>query len=603
MKKLPLLTALIAFTGQISYSQCTMIEVPLSEKIRASQTIFEGAVVSQNSFWNADHTNIFTANIIDVFKVFKGDIISGKVEIVTEGGKVNDEMEIVDPSLNLNVGEIGMFFAQPSSVINSLSGIAGNLKFEPSASVQSFVKYDLIDRVGTTAFKKYTDINSQLYGAIQIQTGQNYKEFKSFDINRQRSAAKNAMAPVITGFSPTTITGGTLSELTINGSGFGASVGSGKVEFKNVDDGGASLLTANPGNITSWTDTQIKILVPAKGGTGTIRVTDATGSSAVNSTGTLTVTYGQMTTIDAGKETRINFSNQNTTGGYSFQYASNFVSNTAAVASFERALKTWRCATLSNYKMASTTTSITCQAKDGVNMVSFDNNCILGGSLLGKTFTFYTACSKNSVYYWILAEMDIEFAGAAAGGSWNYGPGATSGTKTYDFESTALHELGHAQLEAHCINVPKLMHWSRAAATDVRTLDPNIDIACVNDNLSRSIVSNPCGATAHIKISSATCSVIGIDEAVANNPNVSVYPNPFVNSATLHLESSFFRAAGTISFALFDVLGNQIEAPVIVNSENFEIFREGLSDGVYFYRLKNAENIFATGKLILSGNN
>ncbi|MBI2270064.1 MAG: T9SS type A sorting domain-containing protein [Bacteroidetes bacterium] len=600
MKKLFLLTAAVVFAELSAYSQCGTIEVPLSEKIEASRVIFEGSVVRKSSFWNTEHTNIYTSNIIEVYKVLKGTISGTRVELVTEGGVVGTEMEIVTPGIELNENETGLFFVQPSSVTNSITAMPANLKFEPAVNVQSFIKYDLVDRVATDAHKVYTDVEKELYGVIKNKSGQDHKVIKQFNISQTKNAAKTSSAPVISSFSPTTITAGTLSVLTINGSGFGTNSGSAKVEFKNADDGGSSYNTVPASNISSWSDGQIQVMVPSKAGTGTFRVTDNTGSSIV-SNNSLTITYDQMTYHDGSKENRLNLTNQNTTGGYTFQYNSSFKTNTAAVAAFERALKTWRCATLCNYTIGNTTTSVGCQGQDGVNIVSFDNGCILGGSLLGKTFTFYSACTKNSVSYWILKEVDIQFAASAAGGSWNYGPGATSGTKVYDFESTALHEIAHAQLEAHVINIPKLMHWTRNAATDVRTLDAAIDIACNNDNIARSLTNNPCGATGHVKISAGVCSVIGIDESTANNPGVSIYPHPFDNSATLSLDPELLRSAGPVSLALFDIIGNQARVPVNISSENYVLSRDGLSNGVYFYQLKNEEKVFATGKLILTG--
>lgn len=600
MKKLFLLTAVVVFAELSTYSQCATLEVPLTEKIETSQVIFEGNVIHKSSFWNTEHSNIYTSNIIEVYKVFKGHISADRVELVTEGGVVGTEMEIVTPGIELSENETGLFFVQLSSVTNSATAMPLSLKFEPAISVQSFIKYDLIDRIAVDAFKTYTNIESGLYKEISRQVGYGYNIIKQFNIDKVKSSTKISVAPVISSFSPTAITAGTLSTLTINGSGFGTNSGSAKVEFKNADDGGSSYNTVPASNIISWSDGEIQVKVPSKAGSGTFRVTDNAGTSVISGN-SLTVTYDQMTYNDGTKENRLNLTNQNTTGGYTFQYNSSFKTNTPAVAAFERALKTWRCATLCNYTIGNTTTSVGCQGQDGANIVSFDNGCILGGSLLGKTFTFYSACTKNSISYWILKEVDILFAASASGGSWNYGPGATSGTKVYDFESTALHELAHAQLEAHVINAPKLMHWTRNAATDVRTLDPSIDIACNSDNIARSLGNNPCGATGHVKISTGACSVIGIDETPFNNPGVSIFPNPFDNSATLSLDPELLRSAGPVSLTLFDIIGNQAGVSLNISSENYVLNRDGLSNGVYFYQLKNEEKVFATGKLILSG--
>lgn len=602
MKKLYLLTATALFSVTSAYSQCAMIEVPLTERIAASQSIIEGKVVDRVSFWNTEHTHIFTANTIEVYKVLKGNAIASQIELVTEGGTVGTDMEIVTPTLELSEGLAGMFFLKASEVTNSATGMSSDLKFQPTADIQSFVKYDMVDQIGTDMFKTYTDISAQLYNVISTQAGKAYQTIKPFDIHQPKSASAKINAASISSFSPTTITAGTSSTLTINGTGFGTTKG--KVEFKNADDGGASYIAPNATtNITSWTDTQIQVIVPSYGschaGTGIIRVTPS-GGSAVTSGSSLTVTYGQTTTNDGTAEWRLKLANINSSGGYSLIYSNSFTANAPAVAAFERALVTWKCASYINFVRSGTTTSVNCTANDGSSIVSFDTGCPLGGSLLGKTFSYYTACSKSSVWYWIQNEFDIVFATAAGGQTWNFGPGATSGGKQ-DFESTCLHELAHAQLEAHVINIPKLMHWSRNSNTDVRTLDPAIDLACVNDNISRSSTSNPCGKTMHVKVSAATCSVIGVNELSDYSKYVSIYPNPFSSTATLHIDAYLLSSAGNITFNLYDMLGNQVRAVTNINTENYEIESSGLSNGVYFYRLKSANQILTSGKLVLTG--
>ncbi|MGQ0829930.1 MAG: T9SS type A sorting domain-containing protein [Bacteroidota bacterium] len=581
------ISMLFAFAGlSASYSQCNMIDVPLSERINTSTAIFEGKVVDKVSFWNSQHTNIFTANKIEIYKVFKGDISSTFVEIISEGGIVDDQMEIVTPSLDLSKDETGIFMAQQASTNNSPGNIQNHLKFETVASTEGFVKYDLIEQSAYDGFNKYTNIQEQLYNAISDQVGSSFKVVKPFNIDEASNNTNRNMLAPITSFSPTTINAGTLSVLTINGSGFGTS---GTVSFKNADDGGATYINANAPNIVSWTDGQIQVRVPSKAGTGTIRV------NSTVSTGTLTVTYNQMTAIDGSNvENRMKLRNHNTTGGYTFKFNTNFNTNTAAVAASNRAMETWRCATQRNM-ITSGTSSIGCQAKDGTNIISFDAGCVLGGNLLGKTFTYYDACSSGGTWYWTLTQIDIIFAAAAGGGVWNYGPGATTGGK-YDFESTALHEWGHATLEGHVINAPKLMHWVRAANTDVRTLDAAIDIACGNEVVTRSITTNACGPTVMTKL--GTSCITGITEEEANN-NVTIYPNPFDNSAILHINNP----GENVSVALYDVLGKEVKRITNIKNENVLISRDNLPDGIYFYLVKDNEKTIATGKVILANNN
>ena len=168
-----------------SFAQCMLYEVPISDRIQSSSAIIEGKVISQSSFWNSAHTLIYTSNIIEVYKVFKGQITtSNKVEMITEGGAVGNDMHRVEPSLNLRIGQIGVFFADATNVLNSKSNIPGSLKFKPYASVQGFIKYDLIEKKGADPFKRYDNIESNIYLPITQRLNHNYKEIRHFNIHQ-----------------------------------------------------------------------------------------------------------------------------------------------------------------------------------------------------------------------------------------------------------------------------------------------------------------------------------------------------------------------------------------------------------------------------------
>jgi hypothetical protein len=603
MRKIYISTLFLMTGLSFSFAQCEMTDVPLSKRIQSSSAIFEGKVTDRISFWNPEHTHIYTSNTIEVYKVFKGSVSSNLVEIITEGGIVGESMEMVHPSLALYEGDMGTFLAQPASAINSPTNLSYNLKFETVASSEGFIKYDVIDQTASDVFNKYMDVQNQVYSAIANQTGASYKELKHFDMNETTANRNTTVAAVISNFTPTTITAGTQSVLTINGSGFGATKGT--VSFPNADDGGTTYVNVNPNAITGWTDAQITVKVPSHqncvAGTGKIRVTPS-GGTATTSTATLTVTYSELTAFDgSNNENVLKLANLNGSGGYNVQYNTSFNSNTTAKAAFDRAMETWRCATFRNF-VNSGTTATTCNVNDNAaspytatqtNVVNFDGGCALGANLLGKTFSYYTACCTSSCL-WILDGFDIIFSANAAGGVWNYGPAATTGSK-YDFESTALHELAHATGEGHVINAPKLMHWNRQSAVDVRTLDASIDVACGNDVVTRSIVSNACGKTAHIK-STATCTT-GMTEMQPDN-SVSIYPNPFDNTATLHISN----VNGNVSLAMYDVLGKEVKNIMNIKNENVLINRDNLPDGIYFYQVKNNDSTIATGKIVLANN-
>jgi hypothetical protein len=96
------------------------------------------------------------------------------------------------------------------------------------------------------AFETYESLDRDLYPLLARLTGSQRKVVLSENFRKTADASNNnkvMVAPVITSFSPTTTTAGTKSVLTINGVNFGATRGSGFVEFRR-GAGGASYFCA-----------------------------------------------------------------------------------------------------------------------------------------------------------------------------------------------------------------------------------------------------------------------------------------------------------------------------------------------------------------------
>src|SRR3954467_6376018 len=85
-----LLPFLFSFILSESVKAQSLYEVSLTEKVNRSGLIIEGKVANQQSFWNSQHTIIYTSSSIEVYKIFKGTVNTSTVQIITIGGKVND---------------------------------------------------------------------------------------------------------------------------------------------------------------------------------------------------------------------------------------------------------------------------------------------------------------------------------------------------------------------------------------------------------------------------------------------------------------------------------------------------------------------------------
>ena len=122
-------------TGQRLYP------VALDKKIQSSSVMIEGKVSSKQSFWNAQHTMIFTNNKIEVYKVFKGSVQKDYIEVLTQGGTVGNESYQVSDLLSLTTNEIGVFFCN-SNKVNVRSPETGDMLYDVYGSKQGFLKYD-----------------------------------------------------------------------------------------------------------------------------------------------------------------------------------------------------------------------------------------------------------------------------------------------------------------------------------------------------------------------------------------------------------------------------------------------------------------------------
>ena len=498
IKKISILLTLIIFFGIIkSFSQCSMYELPLSTRINNASAIIEGKVISKISFWNKEHTLIFTSNSIEVYKVFKGNKMGSHIQLITDGGLVEGNMQLVEPSLQLKVGEIGIYFVEPAP-IQYLS----NNSFASFAGSQGFIKYDLLNKTAVDPFKKYNSIEIELYKRFENETNHKHTVVKYFNINNsQNNANKSALlVPLISNFSPANISAGTASVLTINGTGFGSTQSTSVVKFASADDGGLSYIEPDPSQYISWNDSQIQVEVPSKtassgtAGSGTIKV--IVGSNTATSSSSLTVNYAQLNLINSNIVYQTDHVNNNSTGGYTWQMFTGFDANTPAKDAFTRALNTWRCGIYVNLEIG-TTTSINTIANDNVNVVRFDIGAELPVGVLGRCTSYWTSCNTG---VWYVDELDIVFDDAS---SWNFTTNPPSGSQS-DFESVAVHELGHGNQLTHVINPNDIMHYSITLGTFMRLINAD-NINGGNDVMSRSIVDNSCGASHMIALTAGNC--------------------------------------------------------------------------------------------------
>lgn len=575
---------------------CGLYEIPVNQRFTDASIVFEGKVLEQSCFWNAEKNLIYTSHLIKVYKIFKGGYAKNELIINTQGGSLDGQIHRISPNLDLSEGQTGIFFANGAGVANP-SLPQNLLQLEAFAGPQGFIKYDLFAQTGTDPFNTYPSIEDYLYPMLKSKKDGTYIEMSPFS-PKQQQVMKASVAPIISSFTPSSITAGTSSILTINGSGFGPSAsGSATVMFKNADDGGNSFISALSSQIVSWSDNQIQVKVPHKAGTGNIRLVDAS-NNAVISANPLTVNYNVINLQQNGIAFRPILSDDSGNGGFVFQYATSFFNTNQALTVFQKALDTWRCASFVNFSSGNQNGAVSCVAQDGINVVSFDDagGCSLPPGYLGQTFNYYSGCNSGANVYVSANEIDFKFS-KAPGSGWNYGPSATTGGR-FDFQSTAVHELGHAGQIDHIIAAGKVMHYALTSNSDVRTLNANSDIAAGNDVMGLSTVNNPCGPSPMKALNSGNCATITVDlnEEVQKEALI-IFPQP--SSGVFNFQ---FTGESSVSITktvlLYNVMG-EIILQKEMTSKSTEINLQNQAEGVYLYRILQTGKEMQKGKLYL----
>ncbi len=608
---------LMSFNTLIAQS---LVEIPLEQQIAKSSLIVEGKVISQKSFWGDNHRNIYTRNVIEVYKVFKGEKTE-YLEVITLGGIVGLTAQNSSHSLQLFNGKQGLFMLKVSD--KNSEGKSSFKQYEAYSGVQGFYVYNDVLNYTSNFFKSYNDIENSFYNTVQGITNKNYLKIKEKEITSRKDSKtlgeKTFLAVTITDIEPTTIAAGAKQRLTITGSGFGSEKGT--IGFKNADDGGVTLTTEimSPSvptplvsEIISWNDNTIVVEVPGNAGTGTVTVFHNSDNTSGESSETLSITYAEQNIISGGNSYQVQHINDNGSGGYTWEMYTDFFNDTehpGAKAAFEKALDTWRCETRINWVISGSETDVdvigtdTNIPPDGnldpdiTNIVRFDNGNELEDGVLGRCTSWYSGCDfGGGVIQWYVSELDIVFDDTA---NWYTGSNPESiGFLQYDFQSVALHELGHGHQLGHVIdNSPEVfngndvMHYAISNREYQRVLTAN-NIAGGNSVQSRS-TSLPQACGRPLMTNSTICNLSTEENELANT--IKIYPNPAQTQFFIKNEA-FVRLQ---SVEIYDLSGRKIAEYDLSNSQktkNFSVL--GMAKGVYLVNIYS-ENAKISNKLVI----
>ncbi|MFD1467762.1 matrixin family metalloprotease [Hymenobacter caeli] len=484
---------------------CLLVPIAPAQRAAAATLIAEAQVLDARSFWDAGHRHLFTRHRLRVFGLLKGSAAdTAGLVVVTEGGRLGPDQQVLTNTLRLTPGQQGVLFLGPAPWPGL--GLAGPA-YAAYGSTQGFVAYDLARATAADPFRAYPAIDAAFYRALDPAGTRPRLALRPNPAlaaaqARPLVAAKGAAVAVVTGLQPAQLPAGTGAVLTVQGSGFGATRGGGFVEFANADDGGRTTVQPLAADYLAWADNAIQVRVPSAGagghpaGTGVVRVTPDGGSAAA-SPGALTVVYALTNVASTDVPPNVQRPNHvanNAHGGLTFRYAPNFGANAAAGAAWQRALATWRCQTGMNWELGPPATANDI-ASDGLSVVAFDQaSAALPAGILGRTTSYYQGCyapDRSVVFY--VNEIDTQYSSAIA---FQFGPAIAVGQQV-DFESVAVHELGHAQQLSHLIRPGAIMHYAIARGQNSRQLAPESDVAGGRQVLrTRSFRNRGCGGPA-----------------------------------------------------------------------------------------------------------
>ncbi len=482
---------LLLFLSKMAISQC-YFPLSLDFMVNESDYIVEGKVIDSKVIDGFDSKMIYTSYTVELTQVIKGETVAKEIEIIRPGGEIDNRRVVVTAVLEMEVGQVGTFFLEKFNKSLLAKGSTKKSTFKGTASLQSSFVYDPVDLSVSNSFLKYKNYKSNWYAELGQLTNVTIN-----DKLKLKSAVENKSAASITSFSPTTITAGTKEELTINGSGFGATRGSSVVQFRDPNTGGGTWISASDVHYQSWSDSQIRVFVPnsnvSRSGTGQVRVI-ANGMTATSASN-LTVLYAiQNLEFNSGGTNYlvdVQHIDDNGSGGITFNYCnSNIANNAPARASFESAVNSWRCKSDMNWIIGDGT-SVSTTGLDGTNVVIMDSS--LPNGVLGRATSFY-GCGIVGNPTWNVNEIDIVFSSVPFSGfTWYYGAG-TPPSSQFDFESVAVHELGHGHQLGHVVDNTKVMHYTISNGISLRAVDSDSEngaIAVMNLNTTS---SPPCGS-------------------------------------------------------------------------------------------------------------
>jgi len=138
-------------------------------------------------------------------------------------------------------------------------------------------------------------------------------------------------------------------------------------------------------------------------------------------------------------------------------------------------------------------------------------------------------------------------------------------------------------------------HWNFGDGTNSTTINPSHTYSRDSSFTVTLTVTDSCGSDVAAQTVSITG--VGINEIAYNNPDISVYPNPFSETAVLQFTNR--KQITNYEFKMYSIYGKEVSVDIIRNTDRFVIHRGNLASGIYLYKLQTPDTIIAIGKIVI----
>lgn len=614
---------------KISNAQVTFDTTQVVNMINSCNYIFEGEILDKCSFQDPSNRMIYTVYNIQTTKLFKGDMECGTVSLFMPGGKTANENVTVSHVDEFHRGYQGIFGCTDTHFPSNLSCLTNtnNLFLSPVRYYASTITYHddpfnaLAEGFGVTL----DDINI-LYLFLQVACGVNYTNCIE-EVTLQKKVSKKKVrgpAPVVNLINGTTTNpyptqGGNFDTITLTGNNFTTS---GRLFLSNADAGGHVFRNLNSNDIISWTNTEIKFVVPnfvdsfdvfnagkkSIIGSGYFGIENNLGdiSDTTNTAGVLNqldIRFTlEQTRVTADKINNLLF-NETTffpDSTYHFQLHTS-VTNTNMINCIKTAIRRWKCLTGVNFVLDTGTTTDTIESLDGKNIIQIKTPPNAQAVASAQSSVNYYCTDTNGYKKYTKKDIDIYINPAFL--FWydtiSVNTLDSIPANMTDFFVTIQHELGHAHSIGHVNDIwDPMYHTDTIWASPSPCSDRNLYLNSANQKAGDIIMDKSTHLYAScndpfftiIKMQDTNCrvtplAIININQSTVQN--ISIYPNPATSILNVDFETSNNNPN---SITIYDMLGKKVYQTQTKNLKNQ--INLNLNNGVYFIVIKNENNTF-----------